>query len=117
MDVFYKYKDKISTDARDFILNNKLEIDYDYIFEEFVPFQFFITGRTIYKGVTIGKEYCFSGAKENRFEFSVETMKKSMDDYLDEKGFDLSKPFAVALSGGIDSGTVATLLRPEIVFT
>jgi asparagine synthetase B (glutamine-hydrolysing) len=40
-----------------------------------------------------------------------------MDDYLDEKGFDLSKPFAVALSGGIDSGTVATLLRPEIVFT
>lgn len=118
MDVFYKYKDKTSTDAREFILNNKLDIDYEYIFEEFIPFQFFITGKTIYKGVTIGKEYLFNGSKDNNeFDFSVESLKRSFELYLDEKEFDFSEQFAVALSGGIDSGTVATLLKPEIVFT
>ena len=53
MRIKYKYKDRLFEDIRDVVYNNKLNINFEYLFEEYLPFQAFITGRTFFEGLTI----------------------------------------------------------------
>ena len=77
----YSYQDRFFDDIRDIVLNNKLEINYEHIFEEYLPFQVFVTGDTFFKGVRIVPSVKFEPSMIGRG-FDEEYFKESVNDYL-----------------------------------
>lgn len=118
MKILYKYKDRKFSDIRDIVYNNKLEIDFDYIMEEYLPFQVFISGKTIFKGLTIESSIMFNPFEyQGYLPFNNEIFSNSIEEYLDDHGFDKEKKFMAAVSGGIDSSVVALETRPPIIYS
>jgi len=113
MKVGYKYADKVFEDIRDIVYNNKLDIDFEYIFEEYLPYQVFITGRTFFKDVTINTStsyYPFSDGSE------LPNFSKSIKEYLNSREFD-GKDFIAAVSGGVDSSLMALETKADIIYS
>lgn len=119
MIVEYKYKDKLFQDMRDIINNNKVSLDFDYILDEFLPFQGFVSGRTFFKGVNIVPSVKFevSNAPEDFNGFDKKFFSESLENYLEKYGFNYVKNPVAAVSGGIDSSVVVLELKPPIVYT
>lgn len=118
MEVIYRYSDKVFDDIRDVVYNNKLNIDFEYIFEEYLPFQAFISGRTFFKGLTIEPSAKFDPFEYTNFQiFNKELFSKCIQAYLDEYGFDSSKKFTSAVSGGVDSSVVALETKPKDIYS
>ena len=118
MKINYKYKDKEFDDIRNIVYNSKLEINYDYIFEEYLPFQAFISKRTFFKDVTINPSIEFDPFEYVKFEeFNKDLFSKYIQEYLTRYEFDYSKEFANAVSGGIDSSIIALETKPKIIYS
>ena len=118
MHVIYKYKNEIFNDIRDIVHNNKLDVDYKYIFEEYLPFQSFITGRTFFKGLTVEPSMRFDPFEYvNYTGFDKEVFSKGVDSYLKRYGFDYNRNFTGTVSGGVDSSSVALELKPKVIYS
>jgi asparagine synthetase B (glutamine-hydrolysing) len=118
MKIIYKYKDEVFDDIRDVVHNNKLDIDFEYIFEEYLPFQAFVSGRTFFKGLTIEPSVKFDPFKYVGFtNFDRDKFSKGVSAYLNKYGFDSSKKFTGAVSGGVDSSAVALEMRPDVIYS
>lgn len=118
MKVVYRYKDRIFEDIREIVHNNKLDVDFEYIFEEYLPFQAFISGRTFFKGLTIEPSVKFDPSKYIKYSiFNKELFSEYIKNYLDRHKFDFSKKFTVAVSGGVDSSVVALETKPKTIYS
>ena len=118
MRVIYKYNGEQFNDIRDAVHNNKLDIDFEYIFEEYLPFQAFVSGRTIFKGLTIEPSVKYDPFKYIGYSsFNSDVFSDGVMDYLDRYGFDSSKKFTGAVSGGVDSSAVALELEPKVIYS
>ena len=118
MQITYHYKNKVFYDIRDIVYNNKLSIDFQYIFEEYLPFQAFITGRTFFKGLTIKASTKFDPFKYVKFQkFDNELFQNYIQDYLEKYNFNASEKFTCAVSGGVDSSVIALLTKPEVIYS
>lgn len=107
MKVSYKYKDLITEDIRDIVYNNKLEENTQYIYEEYLPYQVFVTGSTFFKDVSIVVDNTFDPyCQESATDFS-----------LDSLFSDIPTNCAAACSGGIDSSVVSLFVKPDILYT
>lgn len=124
MQVRYQYKDKSFDDIRDIVHNNKLEPDFDVIINEYIPFQIFISGKTLFKGVNIRPtvSYYAGQMREDLFE-DIEGIdfkkffSESVNDYLERHEFYKAKNPIAAVSGGVDSSVVALELKPKIIYS
>ena len=118
MKVIYKYDGKQFDDIRDVVYNNKLDIDFEYIFDEYLPFQAFVSGRTFFKGLTIEPSVRYDPFKYLGYkDFDGEVFSEGVSSYLDKYGFDYSKKFTGAVSGGVDSSAVALELKPKVIYS
>lgn len=118
MQIEYKYKNKIFEDIRDIVYNNKLNIDFNYIFEEYLPFQAFITGKTFFKGLTIGTPTKFEPLDYVKFQkFDKNIFDKYINAYLTEYDFDNTKEFICTVSGGVDSSVIALTTKPKSIYS
>lgn len=121
MKIIYKHKDETFDDIRDIVQNNMLVPDYKYIFEEYLPFQLCMTGRTFFKDVTMEMSYVSDEfIAFNRFDRSY--FEEAIDKYFTEHDFDIesrgvSPRSVLALSGGIDSSALALVLKPPVVYS
>ena len=114
MIVRYRYRDFVTDDIRNITHNNSLDIDYDYVTGEFLPFQAFFTGRTMFKGVTIEPSIKFPDEQER---FSDDAFFPCVEEYLNDVGFDASMPFMGAVSGGVDSSVLALHMMPKTIYS
>jgi len=119
MRIKYIYKDKEFSDIRDIVVNNKLEVNFDYLLGEYLPFQLLITKQTAFKGLTIKFNDTFIPEINGNpsFEFNHEFLDNSIKDYMKEQGFDDKSPYANAVSGGIDSSVTALVLKPSLIYS
>ncbi len=122
MKIIYKHKDETFDDIRDIVQNNMLVPDYKYIFEEYLPFQLCMTGRTFFKDVTMEMSYVSDEfIAFNRFDRSY--FEETIDKYFMEHDFDIEESrrqygeFVIALSGGIDSSALSLVLKPDRVYS
>lgn len=118
MRVKYTYKDEEFDDIRDIVKNNKLEPDYETITNEYLPFQIFITGRTIFKDVKV-KRTCTYNIQRQKSVPSIsnyEFLNDKIYEYLNRYNYNKEKT-AAAVSGGIDSSVVAMFTSPKIVYS
>ena len=114
MKVFYTYKGEMFDDIRDIVENNKkLQPNWDYIFFEYMPYQVFLTGRTFFKDVYVQPNVKYDPV--DQFESKI-TLEEVMTQYLEAYEFS-SKSFAAAVSGGVDSSSVALLTEPMGIYT
>ncbi len=118
MKVWYWYKDKAFEDIRDITLNNRLKPDWNYIFEEYLPYQVFISGRTFFEDLKIYAAPLWRpGLKfEEPKSFSRELFSESIERYMWENREDEGRVIA-AVSGGVDSSAVALEIKPELIYT
>jgi len=122
MQIQYRYQDKLFDDIRDIVHNNKLKIDYDTLFTEYLPFQIFISGKTLFKGLTIEPtvRYDYTAQKpawpssipERLMTFDI-LFSKSIQTYLLDHGYYNHTKTAATVSGGIDSSVVALEVKPR----
>ena len=118
MQIKYEYKDKTFEDIRDIVHNNNLDIDFQYIFEEYLPFQALITGKTFFKGLTIRSSAKYNPSKYVKYQkFDNELFQKSIQNYLKEYDFDFSKEFTCTVSGGVDSSIIALITKPKSIYS
>ena len=118
MKIRYSYKNELFDDIRDIVFNNKLEINFPYIFEEYIPFQIFVSGRTIFKGVGVVYDDMYLDKDNNIDEIIDEKyLNNVFNDYLIKNDFDFNDNSAISLSGGVDSSVVALVLQPELSYT
>jgi len=118
MKLLYNYKDKVFSCLQDIIDNNKLEIDFESICEELIPFQAFITGRTFFKGVSIEPSFKYQPDKQdNDIIFNNVFFSNGVDSYLKENNYSNLKNPIATVSGGIDSSVVAMELKPKIIYS
>ena len=118
MQIIYHYKNKVFYDIRDIVYNNKLSIDFQYIFEEYLPFQAFITGRTFFKDLTIKASTKFDPFKYVKFQkFDNELFQNYIQDYFEKYNFNTSEKFTCAVSGGVDSSVIALITKPESIYS
>lgn len=113
MRIQYQYKNSFFDDIRDIVLNNKLTPDFQYIFEEYIPFQVFITGRTFFRGVSVVPDIKYIPEIQQSLppEISVE---KIISDSLEK----CSESSVIgAVSGGVDSSTISMKYRPPVIYT
>ena len=111
MQVLYKYKDKLFEDIRDIVYSNRLRIDFQTLVEEYLPFQIFVTGKTMFKGVSIEPSVKYdSSFQGGKFDFS-----NGVDSYLQRYG--LPEDYASAVSGGIDSSALAMEMKPKTIYS
>lgn len=116
MKISYRYKDKVFDNLNDIVDNNKLKLDLDFIYEEYLPFQIAITGRTFLKGVTLESNIKYNSlSKPDRF--TRADFSNGIEDYLDEYGYYDAKLPIAAVSGGVDSSVVALELEPSYIFS
>jgi len=116
MRIFYSYKGKLFNDIRDIVNNNSLQVDFEYLFNEYLPFQVVISKRTAFKGVTIAPSSEFK-ANLNDIEFDYNFFLKGFGDYLEQETFDNKKPYIAAVSGGIDSSVVSLQIKPPVIYS
>lgn len=115
MKIQYKYKNELFDDIRDIVFNNnKFEPDFDYILEEYIPFQVFITGRTFFKGVTVVSDIKY--LPENQMPVIVPLDSLISESFKKQYESMSTLPIA-AVSGGIDSSIVAAKFQPNLVYT
>jgi len=118
MKIKYKYKEKEVEDIRDIVYNNKLDINYEYIFEEYLPFQAFVTGRTFFKDLTMEPSVKFDPFEYVKFQKIDDGLfSEFIIDYLNKYDFDYSKEFTAAVSGGVDSTVVALKTKPKTIYS
>ena len=118
MKVSYRYNGEQFDDIRDVVHNNKLDIDFKYIFEEYLPFQAFVSGRTFFKGLTIEPSIKYDPFKNAGYRnFDHKVFADGVWGYLEKYDFDSSRGFTGAVSGGVDSSVVALELRPEVIYS
>ena len=113
MKIFYTYKGEMFDDIRDIVENNKLLPNWDYIFFEYMPYQVFLTGRTFFKDVYVQPNVKYD--PQDQFTNDI-TLEEVVAQYLEAYEFK-SKSFAAAVSGGIDSSSVALLVEPMGIYT
>uniref|UniRef100_A0A6M3IZR4 Putative asparagine synthase n=1 Tax=viral metagenome TaxID=1070528 RepID=A0A6M3IZR4_9ZZZZ len=118
MKIRYSFKDKLFNDVRDIIHNNKLEVDYNYILNEYLPFQIFVTGKTFYKGVRVEVFPKFDPkiVPNRSFKFNHKWFSDSIRNYLSSRKFDRSSSI-VAVSGGVDSSVMALEIKPNMIYS
>jgi asparagine synthetase B (glutamine-hydrolysing) len=112
----YYYQDRYFDDIRDVVHNNKLEVNYTHIFEEYLPFQVFMTGETFFKGVKVIPTVAFEPDHMGR-PFSEEFFDEAVADYLTRTGYNACSNPAAAVSGGVDSSVVALHLKPWTIYS
>lgn len=117
MRVKYIYTGKEFDDIQDIIQNNKLKPDYRYLFEEYLPFQVFITGRTAYQGVFVSPTVKYNPNSVSRETFCFDLYRRSYDRYLAKHSFFGCKNPMAAVSGGVDSSSVAVVTRPKVIYS
>jgi len=118
MQIYYKYKGKLFSSMKDILDNNLLTPDFDYIMNELIPFQGFISGRTFFKEITIEPSFWYDPKNQiNDFNFDKEFFSNGIDSYLYRKGFDKTKKIVAAVSGGVDSSCVAMEVKPDIIYS
>ena len=113
MRIQYRYKDKLYDDIRNIVYNNKLDIDFEYIIQEYLPYQMFVSCRTFFKKVTIEFTPPFNQWSTKDLEISFSDTIKN---YLDRRGFE-GKDFIAAVSGGVDSSLMALELKPKHIYS
>lgn len=116
MRVQYVYQDRFFDDIRDIVHNNKLEINYTHIFEEYLPFQVFMTGETFFKGVRVIPSVKFE-PKVTGSKFDEKLFDEAVSEYLSRNNYALCKNVVAAVSGGVDSSTVAIHCRPKAIYS
>lgn len=117
MKISYNYKGKNYDDVRDITNNNKLEPDWDTIFESYLPFQIFIQGKTIFKDLTVCSDaYYNPEEQENPSAYFETLLEKNTNEYLDRNNFCKDKVIA-AVSGGTDSSLVALSIKPDVIYS
>jgi len=114
MRIKYIYKDKEFDDIRDIVNNNRLEIDYRYILEEYIPYQLFMSYRTFFKDIKIKPTILYDPNIQGTDEYSYQFLVESFKEYLE--GHDLKNVMA-AVSGGIDSSVVALEIKPSVIYS
>jgi len=119
MKMFYKFKGSKSDDIRDFVHNNKFEPDLDYIINEYLPFQIFITGRTFFKDLYVKPDIKFdpNSKHDETFTFDKEFFYSSIENYLKNNNFYHFKNPTAAVSGGVDSSTVSLIAKPKTIYS
>lgn len=119
MKVCYRFKDKKFDSLKDIVENNKLKPDYEYLFEEFLLFQGFISKKTFYSGVkiepSIKYDPLFKGPKN--FSFTEKFFTESIRKYLVENDYFAAKNPISTLSGGIDSSALALEMKPKNLYS
>ncbi len=121
MKIRYQYKGKLFDDLRDIVCNfsHRPEIDFDTLLYEYLPFQMFLSGRTLFKGVIIEPSVKFDPAAVNISTKDFDSKKffsQSIKDYLKEKNVRMYNVIA-AVSGGVDSSVVALETTPRIIYS
>ena len=114
MKIQYKYKNELFDDIRDIVFNNKFDPDFDYILEEYIPFQVFITGRTFFKGITVVSDTKYSPESQEMLDQSVDELISGS--FKRQYKYMSTVPIA-AVSGGIDSSIVAAKFQPALIYT
>jgi len=114
MKIQYKYKGELFSDIRDIVLNNKLKPDLDYILEEYIPFQVFITGRTFFKGVSVVSDTTYDLDSQISTEPPLDIL---IYESFKEQVKNMETLPIGSLSGGLDSSIVASQFLPEVVYT
>lgn len=115
MVVQYRYKDQLFDDIRDIFKNNKLRPNFDFIYEEYIPYQLSLSGGTFFEGVTLApsKKYDPMAGHVPNFKSHEEIFNEGISNYMK----DIKAPYALTLSGGIDSGILAFETSPKKSFS
>lgn len=114
MEMIYEYRGKRFTDAREAIKNCVLEPDIDTLIREYIPFQIPITGRMPVKGLTVRYRYCFT--PQRRTFSGPSGVREALNKY--HYYYDMRKyEVAAAVSGGLDSSTVAMICKPKVTYS
>lgn len=115
MVVMYKYKGEIFEDIRDIFLNNKLKPDFDFIYEEYIPYQISLSGRTFFEGVILfpTSEYEPTIGSDAGFNRHEEIVKAGIQNTMKT----VEGPYAITLSGGLDSGILALETSPSKTYS
>jgi hypothetical protein len=111
MKIRYRYKGRLFDDVREVTENERMTPDFDYIWNEYIPFQVFLTGKTLYEGLTVESDYVH--------ESHSQASGRGVEDLLREigKSFEGRAMTIAAVSGGLDSSTVALALEPRLIYT
>jgi len=112
MRVFYRYNGKEFADIREVVHNNKMEPDMEYVLNEYIPYQVFVTGRTMWKGLTVDFTPKFTG--KNKANFNKEEFDLGIAEY---QGFIPYQNLIGAVSGGTDSSATALAMKPEGIYS
>ena len=117
MQIQYQYKGKLFNDIRDITHNNNMKIDYETLLQEYLPYQIFVSGKTIWEGLTIQPSCKFRADVQHRSRVNgKELLQTAMDEYLKQYDFD-KKDSAITVSGGLDSAIVALCMQPDICYS
>lgn len=116
MKLQYCYQDRFFDDIRDVVLNNKLEINYEHIFEEYLPFQVFITGSTFFKGLSVVPSVKFEPTMVGKG-FDDDYFNRVVNNYLERNRFYRCENTVAAVSGGVDSSTIAVHTMPKVIYS
>lgn len=119
MKVTYEYKGKSAEDIREFTKNGKLEIDKEWLFKDYLPFQVFITCETMYEGLTIrvSPDASFINVLDAQEIKGEKEAQEIIDASLSRHGCVPSESTAAAVSGGIDSSTVALFANAKALYS
>jgi len=118
MKVQYWYRGEAVDDLRDLVLNHKFKPNWDYILNEYIPYQTHITGRTFFEEVSVAPTCLFeplSALGEQCFNRDIFT--SSFDDYLNRYDYDEKELTMAAVSGGVDSSVVALEIKPDVIYS
>lgn len=117
MKISYKYKNEIFEDIRDITKNNKLQPNWEVIFNEYLPFQIFIDGKTIFKDLTVHSHVSYAETKQEcSYVPFLSLLESSTEKYLKRHNFSRDNAIA-AVSGGTDSSLIALLTKPDKIYS
>jgi hypothetical protein len=123
MKIRYRYHNELFDDMRDIVENNSMTPDYQYIMEEYLPFQSFISKRTCLNGVTIepSERYVPSTQmippKIHGRPFNEHHFSEAMGRYCLDHDIPGPDQVVAAVSGGVDSSAVALELGPCNIYS
>jgi len=87
MKIQYQYKGRTFDDVREVTENERLVPKFDYILNEYIPFQVFITGRTFYKGLKVVPSFHYDPDEQYVRKILVKDLLKEQKEefYFDKK--------------------------------